>query len=328
MGRARIAVVLGGGGQVGIAFHAAVLQAISETTGWDPRQASLIVGTSAGSITGAMLRAGFSVADLAARATGRPLTPEGASLAARVGLGGPRPATPTRPALGRTGQRRIASVERLARAWRAPWRATPGSLLAAMLPEGRIALQPLTEPLHALFGQHWPDDPYWAIAVDLDRGARVAFGSPGAPPATVAEAVAASCAIPAFFEPARIGGRRYVDGGVHSATNADLAARLDGDPPDLVIVSAPMSVARGVRLPVDQAFRQAVGMQVVREVSGLRRRGIPTIAFQPGTAELEVMRGNALDPAKMPAVFERVEAATRRRLARPDQLTRLEILRG
>ena len=57
---------------------------------------------------------------------------------------------------------------------------------------------------------------------------------------TVGEAVEASCAIPGYFSPVTIDGARYVDGGVHSTTNADLVADCD-PPPDLVIVAAPMS---------------------------------------------------------------------------------------
>jgi NTE family protein len=61
------------------------------------------------------------------------------------------------------------------------------------------------------------------VAVDRHSGRRVVFGSPGAPTATVAEAVEASCSVPWLFAPVRIGGREYVDGGVWSPTNLDIA---------------------------------------------------------------------------------------------------------
>ena len=54
----RIGLVLGAGGVIGHAFHAGVLAALADDTGWDPRRADVIVGTSAGSIAGALLRAG------------------------------------------------------------------------------------------------------------------------------------------------------------------------------------------------------------------------------------------------------------------------------
>src|SRR5207244_1647388 len=75
------------GGVIGHAFHAGVLDGLCDATGWDPRDAEVIVGTSAGSVVGALLRAGFSPRDLAARSTGDPVSPEGAELAARAGMG-------------------------------------------------------------------------------------------------------------------------------------------------------------------------------------------------------------------------------------------------
>src|SRR5437868_11879985 len=81
---ARVGLVLGAGGAVGHAYHAGVLAALAET-GWDPRSAEFIVGTSAGSIVAAFLRAGMSGADLAASSRRRPLSPAGAALMARSG---------------------------------------------------------------------------------------------------------------------------------------------------------------------------------------------------------------------------------------------------
>src|ERR1019366_430001 len=80
----RVGLVLGAGGVAGSAFHAGVLAAIEEVTGWDPRRATVIVGTSAGSITATSLRAGLSAADLLARAAVRPL--EARPLALVAGL--------------------------------------------------------------------------------------------------------------------------------------------------------------------------------------------------------------------------------------------------
>ncbi|HEV2369959.1 MAG TPA: patatin-like phospholipase family protein, partial [Acidimicrobiales bacterium] len=59
-----VGLVLGGGGAVGHAFHAGVLSALAERTGFDPRRAEVIVGTSARSIVCALLRAGVSADEL------------------------------------------------------------------------------------------------------------------------------------------------------------------------------------------------------------------------------------------------------------------------
>jgi predicted acylesterase/phospholipase RssA len=66
----RIGLVLGAGGVVGHAFHAGALAALEDETGWDPRSADVIVGTSAGSVVAALLRAGFRTHDLYDEARG------------------------------------------------------------------------------------------------------------------------------------------------------------------------------------------------------------------------------------------------------------------
>ena len=279
---------------MGHAFHAGVLAALERELGWDARRADLLVGTSAGSIVVSMLRAGMPPADLANRALRQPLTDEGAAVVSRAGLGPPARQARRRPAAGS-----MASPTLLARALRAPWEMRPGTLAAAMLPQGRIPTAHIAAPLDALFGDTWPAAT-WIVAVDLDSGRRVVFGRNGSPPATVAEAARASCAVPAHFEPAEIGGRRYVDGGVHSTTNADL---VDPQRPDLVLVSAPMSAVRGAaRVGPSTANRHIARLSLAREMSRLRAQGIPVVSFQPGAADIAVMAGDALDPEKMPEV--------------------------
>lgn len=317
---ARVALVLGAGGTVGHAFHAGVLAALAEDLGWDARRADVLVGTSAGSIVAALLRAGLPPSDLAARGGVRPLSPDGAAIIRRAGLGPPRP----RPA--RSGRGSIASPAQLRRAVRKPWTVTPGSLAAAVLPEGQVSTETMAVPFDNLFGDTWPPAT-WIVAVQLDTGRRVAFGRPGAAPARMSEALRASCAIPAYFEPVTIGGRRYVDGGMHSTTNADLVGSRRGSTPDLVVVSAPMLAARGAAPPGRlTAIRQFARLSLAREVKALRARGIPVVAFQPGVADLEVMLGDSLDPSKFGPVAERVLESTARRLARADVRQRLAAL--
>ncbi|CAN5786448.1 patatin-like phospholipase family protein [soil metagenome] len=317
-----VAVVLGAGGTVGHAFHAGVLAALSDVLGWDAGRADVLVGTSAGSIVASMLRAGMPAKDLAARATGTSLSPAGRAVVSRAGLGPPRP-RPPRPA-GRAGA--MSSPARLARAMRAPWEIRPGSLAVAMLPSGQIPTEHIAAPFDALFGDRWPTQPLWIVAVQLDTGRRIVFGREGAPPATPGEAVQASCAIPAFFEPAVIGGTRYVDGGVHSTTNADLVA---AERPDLVLISAPMSAARGaVRLGPTMAMRQVARLSLAREVAGLRARGITVMAFQPTANDIAVMGNDSLDPAAAGPVARQVLQTTTARISRPDVKTRLAALQG
>ena len=69
---ARVGLVLGGGGVVGLGYHAAALTALENDLGWDARRAEVIVGTSAGSLVGAFLRRGLRPIDLAALIVGAP----------------------------------------------------------------------------------------------------------------------------------------------------------------------------------------------------------------------------------------------------------------
>jgi NTE family protein len=318
---ARIGLVLGAGGVVGHAFHAGLLTALGEETGWDPRTADIIVGTSAGSGVAAMLRAGMPAPDLHARATDASLSPEGAAVAARAGVpSGPLPV----PRSGFDFTAGMAAPGRLLDAARRPWAARFGTVAAAVLPEGQVPSELVAAPLRPLFGDTWPDASMWICAVDLDRGKRVVFGCAGAPAATVPDAVAASCAIPGFFQPVNIGGARYVDGGAHSPTNLDV---LVGQPLDLVIVSSPMSVSRGAPRPApDLAARRLFRLYLSREAAAVRRAGIPVVTFQPSTADRAVMGYNAMDSTRRGPVAEQVRDTARRRLRERDLLRNLEAL--
>jgi NTE family protein len=315
---ARVGLVLGAGGVVGHAFHAGVLAALAEEVGWDARRADVVVGTSAGSIVGAMLRAGFPPVDLAARALDRPLSAEARRLVERSGLRPPTTVARPSPTGG------VASSARLARAFWKPWRIRPGSIAAAILPAGQLPAEPIREWMAALLGDRWPDAALWINAVDLDLGDRVVFGRAGAPAATVADAVAASCAIPAYFAPVEIAGARYVDGGVHSPTNADVLA---GCELDLVIVSSPMSTTRGVvRRGVDVPMRHTLRLALAAEVARLRARGTPVVVFEPNAEDQAAMAGNPLDPARRGPVCRQVLRTTTRRLHRSELRQRLSAL--
>ena len=314
--------MLGAGGVAGGAFHAGVLAALAEATGWDPRTATVIVGTSAGSVTGASLRAGVSAPDMLARAQDRRLSPEGERLMRKVGtvraLPNLRPDRQRRPPADLLGT--------LARAARRPFATRPWALAAALLPEGSVSTDVISEGIGGLMPPGWPADPLWICAVRQADGRRVVFGKDGLQPA-VADAVAASCAIPGYFAPVAIDGQRYLDGGVHSPTNTDVL--LDARPLDLVVVSSPMSrQGRRPRLAIDQAMRGWSGGVLDAEVLGLRRRGVPVIGFQPDVHVLAEMGLNPMDPNRRSAIAGEAHASTLRRLARADTAERTAVLRS
>jgi len=239
----RIGLVLGSGGLAGTAFHAGVLTALARDVGWDARDAEVVVGTSAGSTSAALLRAGFPPGDYVSRITGEAMSADGERLMRDIA---PVSVSPPRRSGGWPAP---ASTALLRRALLRPGSVHPGALLAGALPLGATPNGDVAAAIGPLHAQGWPERSLWVCAVRMDTGARVVFGRDiDAPPASVAEAVTASCAIPAYFAPPVIDGVRYVDGGVRSLCNLDLMAGLGLD---LVIVSGPH---------VEQRLGRAAGM--------------------------------------------------------------------
>src|ERR1700722_1067394 len=82
--RPTVGLVLGAGGVVGQAYQVGVLAALEREAHWDPRRADLIVGTSAGPVTGAAIRVGVPASDLAASTCGDPMSGTGGALLKRI----------------------------------------------------------------------------------------------------------------------------------------------------------------------------------------------------------------------------------------------------
>jgi NTE family protein len=301
----RIGLVLAAGGSVGVAYHGAVLSALQEETGWDPRAAEIMVGTSAGSLTSAMLRAGVPAGDLARISEGRPLSPEGARLAS---IGQPHRPRPRREDL--FAIRPMSDPGAVLQAFTRPWTISPKALALAALPGGGISTEAISSGIDAVYAGRWPERPLWLCSYNLREGRRVVFGRPGAPPGTVGQAVAASCAIPMYFRPVEIGGHRYVDGGVHSMINLDLVADQDLD---LVVAVSPLSQAsRFGDLSPSTLMRQAMRARLQAEVAALERSGVPVVAVQPGRSITSAMGLNPMDAARRHAVSTATRAGVRR----------------
>lgn len=310
-----IAVVLGAGGIVGAAYHSAVLTALAEA-GFDARHADLLVGTSAGSGIAATLRAGFPPIDLAPRSLGQPISGEAAAIVGRTG--GPptidfRPQPMSRAPLP-------SSPGLLLRAARHPAKA-----LAGLLPTGTIPTDIIGERIDLLYrGVPWPSRPLWICAVDLGSGDRVVFGRDGLD-ASVGTAVQASSSIPGFFRPVTHDGRRFIDGGVHSPTNADLVAEGGFD---IVVVVSPMSATGDARRSSLPSARSMHARQLANEVRRIRELGSEVLTFQPTSAEVAVMGRNAMDASRRTATTEAALESARARLADPAAAARLAILRS
>lgn len=313
-----VGLVLGAGGVVGQAYHAGVLAALEHDLGWDPRTATTIVGSSAGSVTGTLLRLGVPASDLAAFAVESPLSLEGEAVFAHVGERDDQ-ALPPLGANMFLRPWRMPSPALLARIARRPWAMRPGVAAMTLLPSGRLDIVERASVLDAMAGEAWPEG-LWICAVRRDDGGRVVFGRPGSPSASLGQAVAASCAIPGYFSPVRIGKVQYFDGGVHSPTNADVLSRSNLD---LVVVVSPMSSAFGRSRSVDAPLRWVAHRRLDNEIRRLRRAGATVVRFEPGAHSIVAMGTNAMADDRADAVVQAAFLEAGRWATRPSVAARL-----
>jgi NTE family protein len=292
--------VLGSGGVLGAAWMVGALQALQDVTGVDVRDFDASVGTSAGSILVALLGAGVSVGDLIDLQRGRTL--ESGLLAGfhydYAQGGGEWPMRP-RPGLG--------SRELLIRNARQLRQLPPTAVLSAFLPVGRGNLGAVGALISQVVPKGWlARDGVTVVALDYDTGERVPFGRPGSPSASLPDAVMASCAIPGWYQPVRIGDHRFIDGGAWSSTNLDLLA---GDGLDEVFVLAPQ-VSFDADSPtqwatrLERQWRNRVTRNVIREVETVHRYGTEVTVLGPGPEDLAAIGGNLMDVSRRPSVIE------------------------
>jgi len=189
-----------------------------------------------------------------------------------------------------------------------PWRATPMGALSAILPQGRGSLDPVGRLIDAVCPRGaWAAHPQtWIVAMDYDSGRRTAFGSDGAPHTGLRDAVMASCAIPGWYAPVRVGGRRFVDGGVCSPTSLDLLAGLELD--EVVVLSPLTSLdydrPTTVAGRLERRFRRLVTRQLIGEVKKVAATGTRVTLLGPGAQDLTAIGANLMDPRRRRRVLE------------------------
>ncbi|MGH3327385.1 MAG: patatin-like phospholipase family protein [Streptomycetales bacterium] len=298
----RRGLVLGGGGVLGAAWTIGALCAVEEIEGWDPRTAEFLVGTSAGAVLAALLGTGATPRQLRDHQRGvrigyGPLA--GHKFDYKDGSGGALPTLP-RPGIG--------SSRLLFRTALRPWRHPPTAVVSAFVPPGRGSLEGIRALVEtvATDGEWSPHPGVRVVAMDYETGRRVPFGHPGSPQARLSNAVMASCAIPGWYAPVEIDGRRYIDGGACSTTSADLLAGLGLDE---VYVLAPMAsfaldqpTAMAARL--ERRWRRAVTRRLVHEVRKVHTAGSDVTLIAPGPQDLEAMGANVMDPERRLRVLE------------------------
>jgi NTE family protein len=323
----RVGLVLGAGGVLGGAWLTGALSALTDETDWDPGSAEYIVGTSAGSMIGALVAAGVPPWFMVAHSRGEVFEglagPDGrlaadadrsagASFRLHRGL----------PLLG-PGSLRMAFT-----ALSNPLRHTPLQMVAGWLPSGFMSTDSLKEAVSRAVPGSWVEHPnYWAVACDYESGRRTPFGRVGSPRAEISDAVAASCAIPGFFRPVKIGRRRYVDGGVCSVSNLDLVA---GRGLDLVICLNPLTSRAEGSSGVGAVFdlipaltRRASRGRLEREERKVRRFGTEVVIVEPTSEDHAGMGRNWMSTERRQHVIETAECTVAEQLRAPEVRARL-----
>jgi NTE family protein len=275
-----LALVLGAGGAAGQAWQIGLIAGLAES-GLDLTEAAdLVVGTSSGATTAAWVRSGIPAAELLASVLAEPVPPEGQSRE-----------RPPSPLMATVFERMRAigaaatSAADLQRAMGA-FGLESDATLPAEAAEQRRALVAARLPRH-----EWPDRPMIVVALEAHTGELAAFA--GDSGVDLVDAVTAATALPGGAPTVSIDGVRYINGGVRSAENADLASGHA-----TVVVLSPFG-GRSGPLPEGQfeGLRRFPGADVASQAEALRRRGSRVEVITPDDDSRVAMGTNQMDPA-------------------------------
>jgi NTE family protein len=282
-----VALVLGAGGSAGQAWQVGVIAGLAEA-GLDLTEAAdLVIGTSSGSTTAAWVRSGIPPAELLASVLSPP------------------PQPPVQPAVQPAGQNRqpppslpMATVFERMRAIGAA--ATSAAdlqrAMGAFGLESDAVLEPVAGQRRAMVAarlprHEWPDRPMIVVAVNAHTGELATFDRDSG--VELVDAMTAAIALPGGSPTHNINGTRYINGGVRSADNADLASGYAN-----VLVLTPFSERAGP-LPEGQfeGLRRLPGADLASQVEGLRQQGSHVEVITPDADSRAAMGTNQMDPA-------------------------------
>ncbi|GAB1688286.1 patatin-like phospholipase family protein [Krasilnikovia sp. M28-CT-15] len=280
-----VALVLGAGGSAGQAWQIGVIAGLAEA-GLDLAEAAdLVIGTSSGSTTAAQVRSGIPAAELLASVLSAPVQPVGQHRERQ-----PSPPMDTVFERMRAIGAAATSAADLQRAMGA-FGLESDSRLGPAAARQRRALVAARLPRH-----EWPDRPMIVVALNAHTGELVAFDRDSG--VDLVDAVTAAIALPGGAPTHNINGTRYINGGVRSADNADLASGYAN-----VVVLSPFSERRGP-LPEGQfeGLRRFPGADLASQVEALRQQGSHVEVITPDADSRAAMGTNQMDPAtRIPA---------------------------
>lgn len=298
-----VGLVLGGGGITGAAYEFAALMAIRMATGWNPNDAEIVIGTSAGATVAAVVRADRLEIDVLTSGdrTRQEYVEHVSSYLLRR----------TRP----------SGFRRWLRHGLLPGLRKPG---LEMTLGGPAMFDPhgVAEYVDLLAGplaRSWPDQPTLITAFDLAEKRMVVFGADDGPKTELRMAVAASSAVPMVYQPVTIGDHHYVDGGIASGTSAHLVFEYAKKPLDFILIIAPMAAEEardGARFY--EGIFDRIGSESLRKELELIEATWPevdVVVLRPDDRVLSAARPNPMSVEALIPTFLRTLAFLRRELA-------------
>jgi len=281
-----VALVLGGGGAGGNAWEIGVIAGLADAGRDVTGAADVVFGTSAGATAAAQVRSGLSPAELLDSVLTPPAGPVGQH-------DGPPPSIPMTTVFERMraiGADATSALE-LQRA------------MGDFGLESDLILEPGARQRRAIVAARlpnpqWPERPIVVVAVNAHTGELALFDRTSG--VDLVDAVTASCALPGLVPTVSINGTRYIDGGVRSSENADLASGFA-----IVVVLAPLGGRNGI-VPEGQfeGLRRFPGADLDSQVEALRRQGSHVEVITPDAESRAAMGTNQMDPAtRIPAAL-------------------------
>jgi NTE family protein len=273
------ALVLGGGGPVGIAWESGLVAGLSQG-GVDLGRADFTLGTSAGSFVGARLALGADTATFADPIIADQIPGDGADQRGGATRDGPPPDLSKLMTLmgeAQGGVRNPAEVRAEIGAW----------ALAAPTMSEEAFIESFGRSFASLSVDAWPERGFACTAIDAETGAFQLWTSDAK--VGVVRAVASSCSVPGVYPPVTLNGRRYIDGGMRSTTNADMAVGHD-----LVVVVALRTGAAG------GALAERIAARFNDEIEALKGAGATVVTITPDEGSIAAFGPNLMDFRRRP----------------------------
>lgn len=298
-----VGLILGSGGITGAAYEFAALMAIRMATGWNPNDAEIVIGTSAGATVAAVVRADRLEIDVLT--SGDRTRQEYVDHVSKYLLRRTRP----------------SGFGRWLRHGLLPGLRNPGleMTLGGPAPFDPQGVAEYIEVLAGPLARSWPVERTLITAFDLEDKRMVIFGADDAPQTELRMAVAASSAVPMVYQPVMLNGHHYVDGGIASGTSAHLVFEYAKKPLDFILIIAPMAAeeARDGARFYESIFDRIGAESLAKELELIEATWPNTdvVVLRPDDQVLSAARPNPMSIEASIPTFLRTLAFLRRELA-------------